>query len=95
MEHFTVPFDLVVTAQRVRSYKPRAKHFEEARKTIGPDEAWLHVAASLYHDIEPASKLSIDAVWVNRKAANSRRTFSGMRIKEVRNLTELTDWLKF
>jgi 2-haloalkanoic acid dehalogenase type II len=94
MKHFTVPFDLVVTAERVRSYKPGTKHFEEARRIIGGDTGWLHVAASLYHDIEPASKLSIRSVWVNRQNSRAGKQLAGTMVKEVRNLTELTDWLK-
>ena len=32
LKHFTVDFDLLVTAQKVRSYKPGFEHFHEARK---------------------------------------------------------------
>ncbi len=92
LRHFTVPFDLVVTAERVRSYKPGTKHFEEARRIIG-DRGWLHVAASLYHDIEPASRLQIEVVWVNRQDSKAGERFVGKMVKEVRTLTELADWL--
>ena len=27
---------------------------------------WLHVAESLYHDIEPANRLGVACVWVDR-----------------------------
>jgi 2-haloalkanoic acid dehalogenase type II len=93
LQHFTVPFDLVVTAERVRSYKPGMKHFEEARRIIGADTSWLHVAASLYHDIEPASRLGIKTVWVNRKNEARGRSFEGRIVKEVRDLAQLADWL--
>src|SRR5919205_1510659 len=33
--HFRVDFDLVVTAQQVRSYKPDPAHFKEAKRRIG------------------------------------------------------------
>ena len=93
MKHFSVPFDLVVTAERVRSYKPRTRHFEEARRIIGADVGWLHVAASLYHDIEPASKLGIRSVWVNRKNSPRGQGHEVRMVREVRNLIELTEWL--
>ena len=93
MKHFTVPFDLVVTAERVRSYKPGTEHFEEARRIIGADRGWLHVAASLYHDIEPASRLGISAAWVNRNNRAEGRRFRGKILREVRDLAQLADWL--
>jgi 2-haloalkanoic acid dehalogenase type II len=92
-KHFTVFFDLVVTAERVRSYKPATEHFEEARRIIGADRGWLHVAASLYHDIEPASRLGIKTVWVNRKNSLEGRRFKGKILREVRDLAQLADWL--
>jgi 2-haloalkanoic acid dehalogenase type II len=92
LKHFTTSFDIVVTAERVKSYKPRFKHFEEARRIIG-DRGWLHVAASLYHDIEPASKLGIKTAWVNRKNSKQGRKYSGRIVREVEDLTQLADWL--
>ena len=59
-------FDLVVTAQQVRSYKPDPAHFKEFARRIGGKKGWVHVASSLYHDIEPAIKAKIPVVWVNR-----------------------------
>lgn len=93
LKHLTVPFDLIVTAERVRSYKPGTEHFEEARRIIGADRGWLHVAASLYHDIEPASRLGINAMWVNRKNSSEGRPFRGKILREVRDLGQLADWL--
>jgi 2-haloacid dehalogenase/putative hydrolase of the HAD superfamily len=93
LKHFKVPFDLVVTAEQVRSYKPRTKHFEEARRIIGTDTSWLHVAASLYHDVEPASRLGIKTVWVNRKNEPRGRPFERRIVREVRDLAQLADWL--
>jgi len=92
LKHFNVPFDLVVTAEQVRSYKPAPKHFEEAQRIIG-DKNWLHVAASLYHDIQPASKHGIKTVWGNRNNSIEGRKYLGRIAKGVENLTQLTDWL--
>jgi 2-haloalkanoic acid dehalogenase type II len=94
LKHFKVPFDVVVTAEQVKSYKPGTKHFEKARKIIGADKRWLHVAASLYHDIEPASGLQIKTVWVNRKNSLEGKKYSGAFLKEVKDLTQLAEWLE-
>lgn len=93
LKHFSVHFDLVVTAERIRSYKPGPEHFEEARRIIGADRGWLHVAASLYHDIEPATRLGVNTVWVNRKKSPEGKRFKGRIVREVRDLEQLSDWL--
>jgi 2-haloacid dehalogenase len=59
-------FDLVVTAQQVRSYKPDAAHFTECERRIGGKKGWVHLAASYYHDVEPCLKKKIPVIWVNR-----------------------------
>jgi 2-haloalkanoic acid dehalogenase type II len=64
-ERFTVKFDVVVTAQQVRSYKPGHAHFLTARERIG-DARWLHAAESNFHDIVPTNALGIDNAWINR-----------------------------
>ena len=50
--HFTVDFDLIITAQQVGSYKPAPGHFVAARKRIG-SARWLHAAQSNFHDVAP------------------------------------------
>ena len=59
-------FDLVVTAQQVRSYKPDPAHFTECERRIGGKRGWVHVAASYYYDVEPCTKKRIPVIWVNR-----------------------------
>lgn len=63
-----VPFALLVTAADVRSYKPSPPHWLAAQTAqgIGATEQ-LHVAASLKHDILPATQLGVPCVWVNRR----------------------------
>jgi 2-haloacid dehalogenase len=64
-----VRFDWVVTAERVRSYKPNPRHFEVALQEIGlPKERVLHVAQSLFHDHVPAKRLGLSTVWIDRRA---------------------------
>ena len=65
--HFKSDFDLVVTAQQVRSYKPDPAHFKECARRLGSKKGWVHVGASYYHDVEPCLKDKIPVIWVNRK----------------------------
>lgn len=86
--HFTVDFDLLVTAQQVRSYKPAHGHFLAAREAIG-GKCWLHAAQSNFHDIAPATELGIPNAWVNRHGQRGGVTPT----VEVRDLNELADLL--
>ncbi len=88
--HFTVPFDLVVTAERVRSYKPGHAHFRVAREEMG-GRRWVHAAQSYFHDVVPARSLDIPVVWVNRgrdQPAGAERPDA-----EVGTLEGLVAWL--
>jgi 2-haloalkanoic acid dehalogenase type II len=64
--HLSVPFDLIVTAQQVGSYKPEEGHFLRARERLG-GLRWLHAAQSHFHDVAPCGRLGVPVVWVNRK----------------------------
>ncbi len=64
--HIPTDFDLVVTAQQVRSYKPDPAHFTECERRIGGKRGWIHVADSYYYDVEPCIKKKIPVIWVNR-----------------------------
>jgi 2-haloacid dehalogenase len=65
--HIPLDFDLVVTAQQVRSYKPDPAHFKECARRIGGKKGWVHVASSLYHDVDPCIKEKVPVIWVNRR----------------------------
>jgi 2-haloalkanoic acid dehalogenase type II len=90
-KHFTVSFDLIVTAQQVKSYKPAPAHFNEAlARTHG--QRLLHAAQSYFHDVVPTSELGIPVVWVNRHG-NPVEPGGPVPTNEVRTLTELADLL--
>jgi 2-haloacid dehalogenase len=82
--------DLVITAAEAGSYKPAHGHWEvfRERTEMGP-KAHAHVAASLFHDIEPADELGIPAVWINRLGETSDLP----RAAELPDLTDLPDTL--
>ena len=89
--HLEVPFDLLVTAQLVRSYKPGPAHFEAARERLGSSSRWLHAAQSYFHDVVPCRKLQIPVAWINRKGEVAGA--AGAPDQEFRDLTGLADWV--
>jgi 2-haloacid dehalogenase len=67
VEAIGVPFELTITEREAESYKPAPGHWERFLDVSGADrDRHVHVAASLYHDIEPCSRMGIPAVWINR-----------------------------
>ena len=60
-----VPFELAIVASEIGSYKPALGHWRAFEERTGrlPD---VHVAASHFHDIVPATTLGIPNVWINR-----------------------------
>lgn len=89
--HFTVDFDLIITAQQVHSYKPSHAHFKTALARL-EGKRLLHAAQSYFHDVVPSSELGIPVAWVNRK--NELADKGGPHpTYEVRNLSELADLL--
>lgn len=66
--HFRVDFDLVVTAQQVRSYKPDPAHFKEcARRIEQKRRNWVHIASGYPTDVEPCIKQKVPVIWLNRR----------------------------
>jgi 2-haloacid dehalogenase len=62
-----VEFELTVAASEIGSYKPAPTHWDEFFARSGADRAsHAHVAASLFHDIAPASMLGLRTIWINR-----------------------------
>jgi 2-haloacid dehalogenase len=84
-----VPFDEVVTASEIGSYKPAHGHWHafEQRRSRLPD---VHVGASLFHDVGPATGLGIPCVWVNRLA---EETGAYRPTREIPDLGPLPDVL--
>jgi 2-haloacid dehalogenase len=66
MQSIGVPFDLAIVAGEIDSYKPAYRHWEVFRQRVGDDVGHVHVAQSLFHDIQPASELGIPSIWINR-----------------------------
>ena len=77
-----VPVDLRIVASDIGSYKPAVRHWHAFFDKTGADrERHVHVAASLFHDIEPGGRMGLRCVWINRQAESS----------DLRRAAELTD----
>ncbi|KAJ5953828.1 hypothetical protein N7501_008107 [Penicillium viridicatum] len=68
------PFDLIITAQDVGSYKPDLQNFKymlsavKSKFNIEPSQV-LQTAQSQFHDHHPASKIGIKSAWIVRPGA--------------------------
>ena len=91
LEQITVDFDLLITAESVRSYKPAFGHFFAARQALS-ERSWLHAAQSYFHDVCPAYEIGIPVVWVNRNAEGP--TAEARPTGEVKTLLGLVEWLE-
>ncbi len=61
-------FDLIVTSEDCRSYKPRPETFVRALELLDMrNEEVLHVGDSLFTDVKGASSLGIPTLWINRQ----------------------------
>ena len=93
--HFRVDFDLVVTAQQVRSYKPDPAHFNEcARRIEAKKKAWVHVGSGYETDIEPCLKKRTPVIWVNRRGEQQPEGAKKKPDRVVKNLREAAKILK-
>jgi 2-haloacid dehalogenase len=85
-----VPFDETVVASELGSYKPAPEHWRvfEERSCADPTQH-VHVAASHFHDIVPATELGVLTVWINRLGER----FEPAPTRELPDLTGLPDVL--
>jgi len=67
-----VQIDETVTASEIGSYKPALAHWETFFRRTGADRArHVHVAASLFHDVQPCAALGLPCVWIDRLGETS------------------------
>ncbi len=73
-----VPVDVLIVASEVGSYKPAHRHWKAFFDQTGADpERHVHVAASLFHDVEPCAQLGLRCVWINRLGERSELPRAG------------------
>ncbi len=84
-----VPFEVVVTAEQVRSYKPDLGHFRKFAELTGATPAtWIHVANSWVHDNLPPARMGLRSVWVDRDHTGHPAKFAERRVTTMRRLPE-------
>jgi 2-haloacid dehalogenase len=65
--------DLLVTAERVRSYKPDLGHFNRFAAESGVERgSWVHAACSWFHDVVPAHGLGVATIYVDRERTGQK-----------------------
>jgi 2-haloacid dehalogenase len=88
-----VAFDDVIVAQDVGSYKPAPGHWERFGERH-PDAAGrhVHVGASAFHDVVPATELQLPTVWINR-LGESTDVHPGAELPDLSGLPDALDGL--
>jgi 2-haloacid dehalogenase len=90
MSRIGVPFDVAIVASEIGSYKPAHRHWDTFfARTRADRRHHVHVAASLFHDIEPAAAQGLRTVWINRLDERSPVP----RLAELPDLSRLPDTL--
>ena len=101
---FSKPFDLFVTAERIRARKPDLWHFRAFQlMTQVQKDDWVHIASDWQHDIVPAEVFGIQRVWLDRRAAGEdpsltaqpRRSLrgGGAHVRSAAEAVRAVDWL--
>ena len=68
IKHHEFSFDMLVTSEDAKSYKPRKEIFQMAleKMKLSPSQV-LHIGDSLSSDISGSVNCEIDSFWLNRK----------------------------
>jgi 2-haloacid dehalogenase len=85
--------DTTVVASEIGSYKPAPAHWDTFFSRTDADRArHVHVAASLFHDVEPSARLGLRCVWINRESESSDLPRAG-ELASLKELPEMLDRL--
>ncbi|MFK4581150.1 HAD hydrolase-like protein [Bradyrhizobium ottawaense] len=90
IKHFAVQFDVLVTSEQTKSYKPNLAIFSRALDLIGEHPSRIIHIAEGRCEATPVRKLGMQGIWVNR----SPRSDDGSGAQTdaiVANLTELVE----
>ncbi|MDX6512713.1 MAG: 2-haloacid dehalogenase [Gaiellaceae bacterium] len=94
IERLAVPFDHVVVAEDVQSYKPAHGHWERFFADTGAErDRHVHVGASLFHDIAPANELGLVSVWINRLGETADEARPTRELPDLSALPDTVDEL--
>ena len=94
IERIGVPVDLRIVASEIGSYKPAHGHWEHFFAESGAEIGrHVHVAASHFHDIVPASELGLRSVWINRLGETETEPRPTRDLRDLAQLPEVLDEL--
>lgn len=94
LEYNQLTFEMIVTSEDCRSYKPRPEMFQRALSLLNlSNHEVLHVGDSLRSDVKGAKSLGIPVLWVNRKKQSinqlEKPDFESLNLNGVIELIEL------
>jgi 2-haloacid dehalogenase len=72
LEQLEIEFDLVVTAEQARCYKPHLAIFEEAFRRLAVEPRYIAHVAEGVTEIPPARRLGCTTIWVRRHGRSAR-----------------------
>jgi 2-haloacid dehalogenase len=66
LEQIGVEFEFAIVASEIGSYKPDHGHWRAFGERVADADVHVHVGASLFHDVVPATALGLKTIWINR-----------------------------
>lgn len=92
VEKIGVPIDYVITAEQAQAYKPSREIFEHAHRVMGvKKEETVHVAMSMFLDMQACHELGIRGIWINRRGEKGNPDW--LPYVELPDLTGVPDLL--
>ena len=86
-----VPFEFAIVASEIGSYKPAPGHWRAFEERAGRPPS-LHVGASYFHDVVPATTLGLPTVWINRLGEAAKQPAT-LELDDLRGLADALDRL--
>jgi 2-haloacid dehalogenase len=86
-----VPFELAIVASEIGSYKPAPGHWQAFEERAGRPPS-VHVGASHFHDVVPATRLGLPTVWINRLGETAEPPPT-LELADLRGLPDALDQL--
>ena len=86
---FAVSPDMTITSLEVGTYKPNLGHFRSFQEQSGVRvDRWIHVACSVFHDVEPAHELGVRTVYINRGQQRNGATTPTVSLPDLTGLPD-------
>jgi FMN phosphatase YigB (HAD superfamily) len=91
---FRRPFDLFVTADRIRGFKPELWHFRGFQLLAQVNKRnWIHVSSDWRQDILPAQSFGIQRVWFDRDDVGEDPSRATAHVHTATEVLRAVDWL--